>query len=288
MKKIKMLIDRLLLTKIEKISPKTYRQFFEIYKKLYSPFINKIKYRDKYFFNIVGIETSTYCNRKCDYCPNKDNETPKYIIDDLIFKEAIKQLKKIKFNGILQYNLYNEPLFNNKLIDEVKYASNELKNAIHILVTNGDLLTIEKAKELIDAGIDKFVVTIHDKNPDKAYERLSKVKYILKDKMRLQTIYDLPIQNRGGAVDINKYQHKNLTVCPNILSLTIGINGDVLLCCNDYYKKHVMGNIMENNIVDIWKSYANLREELLDRNIVRLDICKKCLEIEDNKNGSSK
>lgn len=42
-----------------------------------------------------------------------------------------------------------------------------------------------------------------------------------------------------------------------------------------------MGNIMETNIVDIWKSYANLREELLEKNIARLDICKKCLEIED-------
>ena len=85
----------------------------------------------------------------------------------------------------------------------------------------------------------------------------------------------------GGDVDISQYKYEKLKSCPNILKLVIVINGDVVLCCNDYYKKHVMGNIMETNIVDIWKSYANLREELLEKNIARLDICKKCLEIED-------
>lgn len=282
MKKIKMLLDKLILTKIDKINPRLYRFLtYDIYRKIYSPFINRIKYKDKYFFHSVSIETSTYCNRKCDYCPNKDNETPKNYIDKQIFQEAIRQLKKIKFSGIFEYCFYNEPLFDPNLINLVKYAKNELPNCIHPLTTNGDLLTIEKANELIDAGIDKFIVTIHDKNPERAYERLSKVKDVIKDKMRLQTTHELALQNRGGDVDISKYEYQKNKVCPNILKLVIVINGDVVLCCNDYYKKHVMGNIMETNIVDIWKSYANLRQELLEKNIARLDICKKCLEIED-------
>lgn len=282
MKKIKMLLDKLILTKIDKINTNLYRFLtYDIYRKIYSPIINKIKYNDKHFFHSVSIETSTYCNRKCDYCPNKDNETPKNYIDKQIFQEAIRQLKKIKFSGIFEYCFYNEPLFDPNLINLVKYAKNELPNCIHSLTTNGDLLTIEKANELIDAGIDKFIVTIHDKNPERAYERLSKVKDVIKDKMRLQTIHNLDLQNRGGDVDISKYEYQKHKVCPNILKLVIVINGDVVLCCNDYYKKHVMGNIMKTNIVDIWKSYANLREELLEKNIARLDICKKCLEIED-------
>ena len=74
MKKIKILLDKLILTKIDKINPRLYRFLtYDIYRKIYSPFINRIKYKDKYFFHSVGIETSTYCNRKCDYCPNKDN-----------------------------------------------------------------------------------------------------------------------------------------------------------------------------------------------------------------------
>lgn len=201
MKKIKMLLDKLILTKIDKINPRLYRFLtYDIYRKIYSPFINRIKYKDKYFFHSVSIETSTYCNRKCDYCPNKDNETPKKYIDKQIFEEAIRQLKEIKFSGIFEYCFYNEPLFDPNLINLVKYAKNELPNCIHPLTTNGDLLTIEKANELIDAGIDKFIVTIHDKNPQRAYERLSKVKDVIKDKMRLQTTHELALQNRGGML----------------------------------------------------------------------------------------
>ncbi len=282
MKQLKILLDKLILTKIDKINPNLYRFLtYDLYRKIYSPIINKIKYKDKYFFHSVGIETSTYCNRKCDYCPNKDNETPKNYIDRNIFEEAIRQLKKIKFSGIFEYCFFNEPLFDPNLSSLIEYAKKELPKCIHVLTSNGDLLTIDKANELVNAGIDKFIITIHDKNPDKAYERLSKVKKVLKDKMRLQTTYELVLQNRGGDVDISKYEYKKLTSCPNILKAMITINGDIILCCNDYYKKHVMGNIMNKNIVDIWKSYSNLREELLDKNIVRLDICKKCLEIED-------
>lgn len=213
MKKIKILLDKLILTKIDKINPRLYRFLtYDIYRKIYSPFINRIKYKDKYFFHSVGIETSTYCNRKCDYCPNKDNETPKNYIDIKIFEESIRQLKKIKFTGIFEYCLYNEPLFDPNLSNLIRYAKKELPKCMHVLTSNGDLLTIEKAKELIDAGIDKFIVTIHDKNPERAYERLSKVKDVIKDKMRLQTTHELALQNRGGMLIYLNINMKSLRV----------------------------------------------------------------------------
>lgn len=244
MKRIKLLFDKI-LSNIEKINPDLYRKIvYDGYKK-YSEIANKIKYNDKYFFRDVCVEISTYCNRKCRYCPNKDYETPKEYMSWDIFKCAIEQLKNIKYTGIIQYHLFNEPLFDERLADFVRYTSANLPKATQVLISNGDLLNIEKAKELSKAGINKFVVTVHDINPEKNLERLKPLKEFLKEKMRLQTSNELYLANRGGAVDIENEKRKtNFKKCPDIRTLIITHNGDIILCCQDYFKKYVMGNII--------------------------------------------
>ncbi|MDA0034950.1 SPASM domain-containing protein [Brachyspira hyodysenteriae] len=99
----------------------------------------------------------------------------------------------------------------------------------------------------------------------------------------MQTSNDLKLLNQGGTININSSKNKYIVKkCPDIKNLTIKFNGDIILCCRDYYARNIIGNILNNTIVDIYKSYSDLREELLSKNIVKLDICKKCLEIEDD------
>lgn len=281
MKSIKLFLDKI-LSNIEKISPDLYRNIvYENGYKIYSEIANSIKYKDKYFFHSVSLEISTYCNRKCHYCPNKDYETPKNFMSWDIFKSAIAQLKDIKYTGIFQYHLFNEPLFDERLTDFVRYTSTHLPKVTRVLISNGDLLNIEKAKELSEAGVDKFVVTVHDANPERNLERLKPVKEFLKEKMRLQTSNELYLTNRGGLIDIEDEKRKaDYKKCPYIRTLTIGYNGDVILCCHDYFRKYVMGNVMEKSILEIWNSYHNLRKQLLKYNNPELPICKICLKRE--------
>ena len=281
MKSIKLFLDKI-LSNIEKISPDLYRNIvYENGYKIYSEIANSIKYKDKYFFHSVSLEISTYCNRKCHYCPNKDYETPKNFMSWDIFKSAIAQLKDIKYTGIFQYHLFNEPLFDERLTDFVRYTSTHLPKVTRVLISNGDLLNIEKAKELSEAGVDKFVVTVHDANPERNLERLKPVKEFLKEKMRLQTSNELYLTNRGGLIDIEDEKRKaDYKKCPYIRTLTIGYNGDVILCCHDYFRKYIMGNVMEKSILEIWNSYHNLRKQLLKYNNPELPICKICLKRE--------
>lgn len=283
MKKLKILLDKYILNKAEKINPHLYRFLTYNLYKVYSEIANQIKYKDKYFFHSVSLEISTYCNRKCHYCPNKDYETPKEFMSWDIFKSAIAQLKEIKYTGIIQYHFFNEPLFDERLTDFVKYTSSNLPNATQVLISNGDLLNVEKAKELSEAGIDKFVVTVHDINPERNLERLKPVKEFLREKMRLQTSNELYLANRGGAVDIENEKRKtDFKKCPDIRTLIITNNGDIILCCQDYFRKYVMGNIISygGGIVSIWNSYKDIREKLLRDNIAELPICKICLKRE--------
>ncbi|MDA0080739.1 hypothetical protein [Brachyspira hyodysenteriae] len=94
MKKFRIFIDKYFLSKIEKINPYLYRFLTLDLYRWYSDYYNLIKYKDKYFFNIVSVEISTYCNRKCHYCPNKDYETPKEFMPWNIFEHVVEELKK--------------------------------------------------------------------------------------------------------------------------------------------------------------------------------------------------
>ncbi|MCZ9956223.1 SPASM domain-containing protein [Brachyspira hyodysenteriae] len=134
---------------------------------------------------------------------------------------------------------------------------------------------------MAEAGVDKFLITVHDKNPERNLERLKPVKEFLKEKMRLQTSNELYLENRGGTVKI-KDEKRRVTykTCQPIRSLTISKDGDIILCCQDYFKKYVMGNVMEKSILDIWNSYKDIREKLLKYNIAELPICKVCLSRE--------
>ncbi|MEI0540634.1 radical SAM/SPASM domain-containing protein [Brachyspira pulli] len=281
MKGLKLFLDKHILTKFDKHFPRLYRFLtLDLYANIYTPIINQFRYKDKYFFNEVIIEINTYCNRKCDYCPNKYQESPKHYMSEEVFYKIIEELKIIKFSGIIRFSFFNEPLFDDRYVKFVEYIKKELPNAVQVVVSNGDLLTIEKALELEKAGVDKFVITIHDKNPERGYERLSKVKDVLKHKMRIQTVNELNMQNVGGAVDVSKYKDIKTKKCPHALVMTITYNGDVVLCCVDFYRKYVYGNIMQDNIVNIWNNNSEIRKELLDKNYARYDICKKCLERE--------
>ena len=278
-KKIKILLDKYFITILENINPDLYRLMTYNINKIYSEIVNSIKYKDKYFFHSVSLEISSYCNRKCHYCPNKDHETPKEFMSWDIFKHSVEELKNINYTGIFQYHLFNEPLYDERLVELVKYTSLHLPKVIQVLISNGDLLTIDKAKELEEAGINKFVVTVHDLNPKKNLERLKPIKKFLKYKMRLQTTNQLYLTNRGGEINIDNEKRKaNYKKCPDIRTLIITRNGDVILCCQDYFRKYVMGNIMEKNILDIWNSYKDIREKLLKDNVAELPICKICLE----------
>ena len=56
-------------------------------------------------------------------------------------------------------------------------------------------------------------------------------------------------------------------------------NGDVLLCCMDYSKKHVIGNLLNSNsYYDIFKSQSlhNIRVENMEEGSATPSICRQC------------
>ncbi|MFH1285218.1 MAG: radical SAM/SPASM domain-containing protein [Candidatus Micrarchaeota archaeon] len=239
---------------------------------------NLFKYRTFDFFYKVELETITNCNRRCSYCPNsKTPKTPR-LMEETIFKKAVADLADINYSGILAPHFYGEPLLDSRLPNLLSYAKQKLPNTSILLYTNGDYLSRELFLKLKDSGVNDFFVTEHENKPPKKFMEwhasasASDKKHIIFQKMNENSI----LSNRGGAAVVaHKKPFSKCSIPRN--NLVINADGNVLLCCNDFFGKYVFGNIKEKPLIDIWHSepYAKARNEI-NKGEFNLEICKKC------------
>ena len=228
--------------------------------------------------SVVSIETTQHCNRRCTYCPVSSDPKPVRAMELRVFREIIGQLASIKFHGRLTYHFYNEPLLNSDLEKLVEYAARCLSGVDHVIYSNGDLLTAERAASLFDAGVTKFVVTDHGgKELTEPVRRAKRRPRILPSRIQFRRYTpDTALFNRGGLVKVENQRKLKYCAYP-AYEMIIDVDGNVILCCNDYYASHQFGNVMQTPILEIWHSTAmsQLRDRLL-RGHFDLPICKVC------------
>ena len=264
------------LLKKLKINPLTNDLLWRIYK-LYTRIHNFSKYGDPYVFRTVAIEISTSCNRTCYYCPNSVEGTSVDFMTEETFNEIIAQLKAINFSGVIHYHFYNEPLLDKRLPEFVRYVKKHLPTCINRIISNGDFLSIDLADDLIDAGVADFAITIHDRDGEKLLNKLQPVLKKYPSHIRLDSIHDKPLSNRGGAIEIKRLNKKDTCTDP-LETLQLDYKGNVLLCCNDYYRKHSFGNLAHDKLYEIWqgKEFQKLRRDLRT-GVANLEICRICM-----------
>jgi sulfatase maturation enzyme AslB (radical SAM superfamily) len=84
-----------------------------------------------------------------------------------------------------------------------------------------------------------------------------------------------------GLEDLQVYQEKPRRFCDHpFYDLAIRANGDVILCCYDISGRHVMGNVMEHELLALYQSepYVEIRRAMLrhDANAVPA-VCQRCV-----------
>jgi len=224
-------------------------------------------------FVALEIELNSRCNRKCTYCPLFHHDVPDVpeFMKEAVINRIIEELKVIDFNGRISFHLYSEPLLMKNLEQIIARFVAALPRAKPILFTNGDFLDDERYQSLISAGVFHIVVTSHSNRPVRP--------------RRFQTIVfpsDLPISNRGGSVySIDSTVMKPCYI-PSSMML-ISVTGEVLLCCDDFFREYPMGNVLDQSLPEIWfsKRFNSIREQLNkgNRNGATA-ICNKCDNVE--------
>ena len=239
--------------------------------------MNWVRYSDANFPRTIAIEISVFCNRTCHYCPNSTNKTPKLFMSDQMFDLALRRLADIGWRGIVDYNFYNEPTADPRLIDFIKRTRETVPGAIPRIVTNGDYLTRDQVNDLIGAGVVNFSISRHYPVNEAWDRKIAGLVQEYPDHVTLHRIWPrTDLSNRGGEVQIASYQPISKCDAPAV-ALNILRNGDVILCCCDYKRRHVFGNIQQSGLLDIWRNpeFVDQRRNVRNGN-PQYDICKAC------------
>ena len=125
----------------------------------------------------IDIETSSQCNRQCEYCSNSryDRFSKNAFMSDDLYVSFIEQLADISFFGRIAFHGYNEPLMHvDHLLERLSFARKRLPDAILMIYTNGDYLTRDVFCRLEAAGLNSLNISVHSPKGS-AYDE----KYIL-------------------------------------------------------------------------------------------------------------
>ena len=223
----------------------------------------------------IELSLIDVCNRKCSFCPKADDtvapDTYQKMTMPLIDK-LVKELREIKYQGSVVLCGYGEPM----LHKDVYEISRKLSEVSFVeIVTNGDTLTKKKIKELYNANVNKVLVSLYD-GPEQVekFKKMSDEAQVPNDFVILRhrwhdenQDFGLKLTNRAGTIKVGKqYDVDNFSFCyyPSY-SFLIDWNGDIFLCPQDWQRRRAMGNMMLENIFDIWtgKIITNYRKNLL-------------------------
>ena len=110
------------------------------------------------------IESTNICNLKCIMCPTGRGEVtrPKGFMDFDIFKQIVDEMAP--YVKATTLHIWGEPLLHKRIIDMVAYCSEKgLRSEIS---TNATLLTEDKTRGLLDAGLGAIYLSLDGMRPE--------------------------------------------------------------------------------------------------------------------------
>ena len=224
----------------------------------------------------IELSLIDVCNRSCSFCPKSDDKVAPDTYQKMSKKLINKlhdDLKRMKFNGSIALCGYGEPL----LHKEIEYIIDKLSRVANVeIVTNGDPLTHKMITKLYNANAARLLISMYD-GPDQIQKFKDMINQsgvpeefiILRDRWYSKAEnFGVKLTNRAGTIKTgNQIANDVHTVCfyPSYQFL-IDWNGDVFLCPQDWQRRQTMGNMMQEEIFDIWTSkiMKKYRIDLLD------------------------
>lgn len=236
----------------------------------------------------VEVNTTELCNRTCVFCPRHDPEVYPNRNLHMSVKGArviASELRSNGFTGKISFSGYSENLLNPDFSRIVSLFRIYLPDAFLECNTNGDPLNRYYADELFDSGLDMLYVNAYDGPEQIPYFEKLLQGYEGKYKIRVHygENHGLILNNRGGNIEwlkINDTDVESLRGTPcyyPFYKMFVDWNGDVLFCANDWGKEHVVGNIIQQTLKEVWfsKPMNKIRKKLRAGNR-DFSPCNKC------------
>lgn len=261
---------------------------------------------------IINLELSYQCNRKCDYCPvatSSRSGKQEFMSAELLEKIGI-ELAEIRYENRLSLNLYNEPLLDDELEDKIALIRSRLPYSHIAFNSNGDRLTMKRLKTLSDAGCDAICVTLHpppykvqtlqtiQRRVSKFLEKLStsaapEIDFESRIHLQFRSLgVSIKLQwpdwrnegtNRAGILTDHasgKFIRTQPCAKP-FREFTVFYDGFVQPCCEAFHDKDVnlapMGDLNRESVFDVYVSdlLTNFRRHVFDFG-PKKGMCKSC------------
>lgn len=226
----------------------------------------------------LGIEISLACNRRCSYCAASILNSKQRIIADEVFDKFIRRMKEMRWHGLVGIATFSEP----SLVPESWRYVQAIRDAgaLPTIFTNGH--SPKAIGEWINHGAARIVITEHEPfDPQQAAEiyRLQNncpIRITIKH-LTPETITSLSFPRRRNGRIISK--------CEMVDAMGFDIDGQCYLCCSDYRRKHIMGNL-DAPILETWNGYAHIRKRL-KLGIPQFNMCRECMGKTKDRSGSA-
>jgi radical SAM protein with 4Fe4S-binding SPASM domain len=106
----------------------------------------------------IYIELTNRCNLKCIMCDRDSMTREQGQMDMALFRQIIDNASRIRVPEV-KLNRFGEPFLNPSLVEMVKYAKAKGIPRVYF-TTNATLMTEEKAKAIVEAGLDAITCSV--------------------------------------------------------------------------------------------------------------------------------
>jgi MoaA/NifB/PqqE/SkfB family radical SAM enzyme len=238
-------------------------------------------------FKGIFFEVRSRCNGRCAFCMAsiRHDTRPDVSMSYELYDSVLQQLKDLNYTGRIAYHVNNEPLLFPDLDRFVMRAALTVPKATTQVLTNGTLLTMERANRLVSSGLKELWVNYYshtrsDLLPtfraiDNKYGKTIKYMVLLRNEEEI-------LNSRGGTAPNKKCDYTNKAYRGKCYYpyRQFNINGVGLVskCCADVLFSDPMGDVTKTSIIDIWngEKFRHVRECLDASNRDALPSCKDC------------
>ena len=219
----------------------------------------------------INIETKDLCNRSCSFCPRSTytDTGDEMSLED--YRLILGKLADYDYNGYISPVGNNEGLCDDRIVEIIRITRELLPNSLISIDTNGDLLTSDLLQDMVDAGLSQLTINHYDdSNADL---------YLLDGPINHRKVEEIPLYNRAGNVDVES--RVDVYLCIKLFhKMAISHKGDALLCCADWFNVIKLGNVITDDIAEIWnlplrESYREAHSLQLGHTMSLCDVCNR-------------
>jgi len=251
----------------------------------------------------LQVETTAHCGLDCPYCPKATQAPDRTRMGEDLFCKIMAECTVGRPDSIELY-LSGDPLTDPRLEHLADLAKAASPSSLIEIITHERSINERRAERLAASGLDAVFVSVNFPEPTAAgpmrtrLERVARLRKIFLAHSKqlvivtLTNLFDersradfeaitgdlgLPFErfratNRLGDVDLAQFPAAAAAapvlarVCERPFTKAyIRARGDVLLCCEDWNDRWVMGNVAQTPLAEIWSNalYRERRRSLL-------------------------